>query len=48
MNRVSKNFVPASAPVLTGLPDTKNYFTWYVKIRAVDPNTKATKNNGTD
>jgi hypothetical protein len=48
MNEVSQESVPAFGPVFAGSPNAKNYFTWYVKIRAFGQNVKVTQNNSTD
>ena len=43
-----QKFVLPFRPVFTGQTSRKNYFTWYVKIRAFGHNIKATQNDGTD
>jgi hypothetical protein len=48
MNGVSQESVLAFGPVFAGSQNAKNYFTWYVKIRALDQNTKAIRNDSTD
>jgi hypothetical protein len=48
MNGVSREYVFAFGPGFTGSTKEKNYFTWYIKIRAFGSNLKATQNNSTD
>jgi len=48
MNGVSQESVLAFGPVFAGSQNAKNFFTWYVKIRAFGHNVKTTQNNSTD
>jgi len=48
MNGVSQESALAFGPVFAGSPNAKNFFTWYIKIRAFSHNVKVTQNNRTD